>query len=149
MYMAVRRGFIALSSIKPLVKDGKKYCLNCEKPIAKGSRRKKYCSYQCSYDFFAKHNWQILREKTLIKMGHKCEKCGAGGNLDEPLIVDHKEAIRLGGAEFDENNLQILCSKCNKIKTAKDMKKIAKLRKDEKIMVDNQKNLKWERLNGR
>ncbi len=51
--------------------------------------------------------------------------------------VDHKVAIVNGGAEFDENNLQVLCSECHRKKTKEDLKiainsvkDIAKFRKD-------------------
>ena len=58
------------------------------------------------------------------------------------LILDHIVPIALNGAEFDEANLQILCLKCNKIKTREDYIKIAKLRRIEKIMVEKQTILK-------
>ena len=41
--------------------------------------------------------------------------------------------VALGGEEFDINNVQTLCIKCNKIKTRQDMKDIAKARKEERI----------------
>ena len=53
---------------------------------------------------------------------------------ESKLILDHINPIALGGAEFDESNLQILCWECNKIKTRKDHAEIAKARKLEKIM---------------
>ena len=56
------------------------------------------------------------------------------------LIGDHIIPIALGGDEFDINNIQTLCLKCNKIKTAKDIKDIAILRRKEKL--DNYKNMK-------
>jgi len=45
------------------------------------------------------------------------------------LVGDHIIPISLGGAEFDINNVQTLCKPCNKIKTANDMKEIARFRK--------------------
>ena len=51
------------------------------------------------------------------------------------FIVDHIEPIALGGDEWDLDNLQTLCLKCNKIKTRKDAKKIAELRRTEKVLV--------------
>ncbi len=47
------------------------------------------------------------------------------------LILDHKNPIALGGAEFDRANLQILCIGCDKIKTRLDKGKIAMFRKTE------------------
>jgi len=44
--------------------------------------------------------------------------------------VDHKIAVALGGDQWDEKNLQVLCTTCHKEKTAIDMKKLkAKRRK--------------------
>lgn len=48
------------------------------------------------------------------------------------LIGDHIIPIALGGEEFDLNNVQTLCLTCNKIKTSKDLKNIAKQRRREK-----------------
>jgi len=59
-------------------------------------------------------------------------------------VVDHIHAISLGGEEWDINNLQTLCKECNKIKTKKDMGKIAQLRTKEELVRAGQKFL--ERL---
>lgn len=48
------------------------------------------------------------------------------------LVADHIRAIALGGEEWELKNIQTLCLKCNKIKTAEDAKKIAALRRWEK-----------------
>jgi 5-methylcytosine-specific restriction endonuclease McrA len=145
-----RRGFIPLSSFEPKVINGIKYCLNCDKIIVKGSGRSKYCSGECADDFWAKHNWQGLRNRFLKKKDYKCIKCGLQikeytfDENDKPidwLIVDHIIAIELGGAEFDESNLQVLCRNCNKSKTAMDMKNIAKQRKYKRILIPTQKTL--------
>lgn len=56
------------------------------------------------------------------------------------LIGDHIIPIALGGKEFDIDNVQTLCLKCNKIKTKQDAKEIAVLRQREKS--DNYKNMK-------
>jgi 5-methylcytosine-specific restriction endonuclease McrA len=121
-----------------------RYCLNCNKEIIKGSGRQKYCSSECSDDFWAKHNWQILKDRFIKKNGYRCKHCGKMlrySTGDDWLIVDHIKPIRLDGPEFDENNLQVLCRNCNRIKTANDMGDIAKKRKDERILSDNQAQL--------
>jgi 5-methylcytosine-specific restriction endonuclease McrA len=145
-----RRGFIPLSSFESKVINGVKYCLNCDKIIVKGTGRIKYCSGECADDFWAKHNWQILKDRFLKKKDYICSKCGIRlwsaecdnfGNPTNWLVVDHIIAIELGGNEFDEGNLQVLCRKCNKSKTAKDMKLIAKQRKYKRILIPTQKTL--------
>ena len=57
------------------------------------------------------------------------------------LILDHKVPIALGGAEFEEDNLQILCLDCNKKKTKYDFSEISKARKIEKILIPSQRAL--------
>jgi len=53
--------------------------------------------------------------------------------------VDHIKAVALGGDMFDEKNLQVLCYTCHKDKTKTDVKKIAELRKREKLEGKNGK----------
>jgi 5-methylcytosine-specific restriction endonuclease McrA len=48
------------------------------------------------------------------------------------LIADHIIPISIGGEEYNLNNVQTLCEKCNKIKTRNDFKKIALYRNREK-----------------
>jgi hypothetical protein len=54
---------------------------------------------------------QIVRERILNKCNNKCVKCGS----DEKLEVDHIIPLSIGGRE-DEDNMQILCKKCNRKK---------------------------------
>ncbi len=127
----------------------------------------KCCSKKCSDEFYKNYkciSWQQFRLKALIRDKDSCVKCGDNRKkilikgykpqecpdwrdkllaLVEPdkiinnLIVDHIKPIALGGEEFDLDNLQTLCLKCNKIKTAKDMKDIAKQRRKEKEQSNN------------
>lgn len=64
------------------------------------------------------------------------------------LIGDHIIPIALGGEQWDIDNIQTLCHKCNQIKTAQDMKKIAKERRIEKIVTGGQLQLN-SKHNGR
>jgi len=57
------------------------------------------------------------------------------------LIADHIISIALGGDEWDLGNNQTLCLKCDKIKTKEDIKKIAKLRRKEKLLLNGQKTI--------
>jgi Zn finger protein HypA/HybF involved in hydrogenase expression len=56
--------------------DGKevKLCLNCNKPIP--ARNHKYCSPQCSTEFFAKHSQKGLRLYVFKRENGTCQKCG-------------------------------------------------------------------------
>jgi len=55
----------------------------------------------------------------------------------ERIYPDHIVPIALGGPEFDLNNVQLLCSECNKSKTARDAAEIAKRRKLIKRVGEN------------
>jgi 5-methylcytosine-specific restriction endonuclease McrA len=110
---------------------------------------------QSNYIYFG---WPQLREKVLKRDNYRCVKCDSQPSIkiynhtswnddiieklpDEhgvecwliidksKLIADHIIPIAVGGAEWDINNIQTLCSTCNKIKTARDMKLIAIERK--------------------
>lgn len=104
------------------------------------------------------YGWQIFRSRYLKKHGRKCMKCGTeenkvtrkskrikdieaywkGGPMEVEeyeqtytldFEVDHIVPIALGGAEYDEANLQVLCTNCHKGKTRLDQGMIAKARK--------------------
>ncbi len=44
-------------------------------------------------------------------------------------ILDHIRPIAMDGDQWARDNLQVLCGKCNRIKTARDMGKIARWKK--------------------
>lgn len=103
------------------------------------NKRKVYCSDECRENYWVKHDWSWLRSKVLKKVNYTCSKCGFRPEIDKhgysfyhkarELVVDHVIPIALGGEEFDEKNLQVLCFKCDKEKTRIDKKKIAKAKR--------------------
>lgn len=50
----------------------------------------------------------IIRERILKKYNYKCVNC----NATEKLEIDHIIPVSRGGRE-DEDNMQVLCKKCN------------------------------------
>lgn len=60
-----------------------------------------------------------LREKTMIRCGHKCVKCGHEGSKDNPLTMDHIIPVVLGGRNI-LSNFQILCDICAQKKGLKE-----------------------------
>ena len=54
------------------------------------------------------------------------------------MTMDHILPISLGGEEFEQSNLQLLCGPCNKVKTKQDMANIGKQRKVEKVLIKGQ-----------
>lgn len=135
--MKQRIGYRALESF-PSQKDenGNRICVNCGKIITK-KRQRKYCDVDCYREFEEKNYHSALRLRLMAESKFTCQKCGRQPESRNDLILDHIKPIALGSAEFDKENLQILCIPCNKIKTAKDMKAIADYRRLEKILNKN------------
>jgi hypothetical protein len=67
-------------------------------------------------NLLTKKSWDILRNKTFVKNGNRCEVCGAGGRLEchefweyhEPIIKDVRGVQRL-------DRLMSLCKRCHQI----------------------------------
>lgn len=127
-----------------------KECPGCGLPKSEWKRRKDWrcCSVKCSNKLgsVAIFGWQGLRIKAFKRDNFTCVKCGRrplksycelGRRKPDvntaALVGDHIIPIALGGPQWDINNVQTLCIKCDKIKTAQDFKDIAKQRKIEKV----------------
>ena len=182
-----RQNFVNIAEMQPkeVLFGGKKlkFCLNgCGKLVPE--RNRKYCSSQCSKEWYAKHNQHGMAIFVFKRENGVCQKCGHTNNpigsvyperpkwnsngykahredltkYEEQLkeyykarneyrethpfrdfIADHIIPIALGGAEFDPNNVQLLCEVCNKKKTKQDQGKIAKKRKLIKLFGKNGK----------
>ena len=151
------------NSIYEIKKPYDKYgvCSWCGKKLASG--RWKWCrddkdqkKYgKCVSEYLAHKGYykDEVARRNKEKYGRlSCDICKiAIKDMDMPVgdtryIYDHIQPIALGGSPTDVNNIQIICVKCDKIKTRNDIKEIAKHRnifKEEKIRVK-----KEERLNG-
>ena len=122
-------------------------CPSCGLHKDKWKRRTYWrcCSVKCTEHYerkIVKRWWWVdIRKEAFERDNYTCVKCGVKKE-DVNLIGDHIKPIAIGGEEFDINNVQTLCIKCNKIKNAKDTKKIAKKRRIEKKLVGEQKQLK-------
>ncbi|MEM2759724.1 MAG: HNH endonuclease signature motif containing protein [Nitrososphaerales archaeon] len=106
-----------------------KLCLNCEKPVIGRRSDARYCSNNCSWDFYVKNNWRLLRMKIMRRDRFMCQKCGdrrsrvmVNGRYKRNLQVDHKMPLFKGGKEFDESNLWTLCIACHLEKTRSELK---------------------------
>jgi hypothetical protein len=60
--------------------------------------------------------WLEKRQEILARDGGKCVACGSSDRVQ----VDHKIPVSLGGAEFENENLQVLCRGCHIAKTRKE-----------------------------
>ena len=58
-----------------------------------------------------------VRLAVLDRAGHRCEQCGEPRWVSGWLEVDHVRPVEDGGAD-DLDNLQALCARCHRRKTA-------------------------------
>lgn len=79
-----------------------------------------------------------MRQRVLTEQQGKCAQCGqeipAAGLRKGPrtahrCILDHVRPIAMQGDQWARDNLQVLCGRCNRIKTARDMGNIARFKK--------------------
>lgn len=64
-------------------------------------------------NFYRSRDWPDLRYRVLSKYGHRCKLCDLT-NRETILHVDHiKPKSKYPHLQFDEDNLQVLCEKCN------------------------------------
>jgi 5-methylcytosine-specific restriction endonuclease McrA len=119
-------------------------CPICGKPKADWNRRTDWmcCSTDCTKRFYNDYysvSWETYRIKIFERDNFTCKICSKQfiTGFKSNLIADHITPISIGGDNWDMNNLQTLCIDCNKIKTAQDMKVIAKYRAKEKILEKN------------
>ena len=64
--------------------------------------------------FHTSRRWQKLRRWVKDRDGWRCVKCGSPGRLD----VDHITPSWRGGDKWSMSNLQTLCRRCHREKTA-------------------------------
>ena len=122
-------------------------CPICGLPEDKWKRRIDWrcCSVKCTDKFseVVVFIWQFFKLEAFERDNYSCVKCGKkptqktyeGKIIPDisKLIGDHIIPIAIGGKEYNLDNVQTLCIKCNKIKTKEDMKKIALYRKQSKL----------------
>lgn len=110
-------------------RDG--HCTVCDKPLA--GRQKVFCgNRECKrlHFFRVYHGVHWQKRHVIVRDGCMCNGCGdefmsplvEGGPLypmPHMLELDHIVPLADGGSE-DESNLQVLCRKCHKEKTARE-----------------------------
>jgi 5-methylcytosine-specific restriction endonuclease McrA len=95
---------------------GKAVCRICEGALPE--RRRMFCNERCRRDFFMATDWGRIRRVVFERDGATCMKCSArlSGNA---FHVDHIVPLAQGGAEWDLDNLELSCERCNLSKGAK------------------------------
>ena len=117
-------------------------CPMCGLPHEEWDRRLDWrcCSTDCTAKLLDQtFYWPDVRRKVFIRDKWTCIKCGLvdKNKLGWTLVADHIIPICLGGDEWDMDNIQTLCRRCDKIKTKQDYKDIAKQRRIEKKQAKN------------
>lgn len=64
--------------------------------------------------------WRKIRREVINRASGLCENCAKAGLFVIGNQVDHIINVESGGSETDLSNLQLLCEKCHKLKTAKE-----------------------------
>jgi hypothetical protein len=109
-------GYLQFKKLSDFSPTGK--CLSCNGELPK--YRKKYCSDECSYDFWKNNirpffiSWSVIRNDVIERDGGKCVICGS----KEILEVHHIRPIKSKGNNTMEN-LQTLCEDCHNMKHSK------------------------------
>lgn len=96
--------------------QGRWICRVCKKPLT--GRRSSFCGPRCLRDFFMQTDWPRVRRVIYARDGGVCMKCGKRVREND-YHVDHIVPLAAGGDEWDLNNLELSCPKCNLQKGAK------------------------------
>ena len=121
------------------VRLSRKACPNCGCERVNfnfGNRNAMCCKPPCSAEYWSKQRPTISEMRRLVRdeQNGKCAHCKKElheFNANEclhiihPYILDHIRPIAMQGDQWARENLQVLCIRCNRIKTARDMGKIA------------------------
>lgn len=102
-----------------------------------GNRNSLCCRPLCSAEYWSKQRPTVseMRRLVLIDQEGKCAHCKRAIHefyaaeclyIHHSFILDHIRPIAMDGDQWARDNLQVLCGHCNKIKTARDMGKIAR-----------------------
>ena len=105
-----------------------------------GNEHTTCCQTSCSMEYWFKVRPTIAEMRRLVRdeQGGKCARCrqevrefnGTGGPYNHHhYVLDHIRPIAMGGDQWARDNLQVLCERCNKIKTARDMGRISQWKK--------------------
>ena len=98
------------------------------------------CQPSCSMEYWFKIRPTIsgIRRCVLDEQDGCCAICrqllhgsnaGRGQDKTHRYVLDHIRPIAMGGDQWARDNLQVLCVRCNRIKTARDLGRIAQWKK--------------------
>lgn len=121
----------------------------CERENFKPRNRNAICCQPpCSDAYWSKERPTIAEMRRLVydEQGGKCAGCkleihdfnateGPYGT-NHPYVLDHLRPIAMGGSQWARKNMQVLCERCNKEKTARDMGRIASWKRHHKTGIE-------------
>jgi 5-methylcytosine-specific restriction endonuclease McrA len=93
-----------------------------------------------------------MRLLVLLEQEGKCARClkeipksrpAIGRYPPHSFILDHIRPIAMGGDQWAPGNLQVLCARCNRIKTARDMGAIARWKRYHLRGMARPENRSW------
>jgi len=98
------------------------------------------CQPSCSMEYWFKERSTTSKMRRLVRdeQGGRCARCKREvyeGRADGSphtrhyYVLDHIRPIAMGGDQWARDNLQVLCERCNRIKTARDRGNIARWKK--------------------
>ena len=100
-----------------LVGKGGKHCARHTTEAARRDAQQRGTAAERGYD----HEWQAAAAEYL-KAHPYCERCQQRGRRRKAVLVDHKQALRDGGARLDRRNFEAQCRHCHGIKTHAETK---------------------------
>ena len=112
------------------------------------------CQPSCSSVYWSEERPTVgeMRRLVLLEQEGKCARCrgeitesptAEGRHPLHPFILDHIRPIAMGGDQWDAGNLQVLCARCNRIKTARDMGAIARWKRYHRRGLDRSEDRSW------
>jgi 5-methylcytosine-specific restriction endonuclease McrA len=112
------------------------------------------CGPSCSAKYWREERPTVgeMRRLVLLEQVGKCARCHkeipksrptGSRPHSHPCILDHIRPIAMGGDQWALDNLQVLCSRCNKIKTARDMGAIVRWKRYVLRGLDRREDYSW------
>jgi len=112
------------------------------------------CGPSCSSLYWREEHPTVgeMRRLVLLEQEGRCARCrrqipvsrtAEGRHPHHPFILDHIRPIAMGGDQWDVRNLQVLCARCNRIKTARDMGAIARWKRYERRGLARPEDRSW------
>lgn len=108
-------GNAKLTDVSETVPEGRQVCGICALKQRQPRKTKKRAAIRNG--FYSSWEWAEVRYEAFKRYGRKCAVCGSSTNL----VADHiKPRALYPELQLDINNLQILCSLCNRGKGRRD-----------------------------